>query len=47
LVHISQISDRRIERVTDVLNEGDKVNVKVLQIEQGKIRLTMRDVAQS
>lgn len=47
LVHISQISDRRIERVTDVLKEGDKVNVKVLQIDQGKIRLTMRDVVQS
>lgn len=47
LVHISQISERRIEKVTDVLREGDKVNVKVIQIEQGKIRLTMRDVAQS
>lgn len=48
LVHISQISDRRIDRVTDVLREGDKVNVKVMQVDQqGKIRLTMRDVAQS
>lgn len=46
LVHISQISDRRIAKVTDVLNEGDRVNVRVIQIERGKVRLTMRGVDQ-
>lgn len=46
LVHISQISDRRIAKVTDVLNEGDRVNVRVIEIERGKVRLTMRGVDQ-
>ncbi|MFQ5893958.1 MAG: polyribonucleotide nucleotidyltransferase, partial [Nitrospinota bacterium] len=44
LVHISHISDRRIERVTDVLSEGDEVVVKVLDIDaQGKIRLSRKE----
>lgn len=46
LVHISQIADRRINKVTDVLHEGDRVMVKVLEIERGKVRLTMRGVDQ-
>lgn len=43
LVHISQISPERVNRVTDVLNEGDHVTVWVQQIdpEQGRISLTM------
>lgn len=46
LVHISQISDEKIRRVSDVLSEGDEVTVKVLEVDrQGKIRLTMKDVA--
>lgn len=45
LVHISQIADERIERVSDRLQEGQAVRVKVLEIDrQGRIRLTMRDV---
>jgi polyribonucleotide nucleotidyltransferase len=45
LVHVSQISGERINRVSDVLREGDEVTVKVLEIDrQGKIRLTMKDV---
>jgi polyribonucleotide nucleotidyltransferase len=45
LVHISQISDERVERVSDKLKEGDVVRVKVLEVDrQGRIRLTMRDV---
>lgn len=45
LVHISQITNERVERVTDVLSEGQMVRVKVLEIDkQGRIRLTMRDV---
>ena len=45
LVHISQISDERVERVSDKLNEGDVVRVKVLEIDrQGRIRLSMRSI---
>ena len=45
LVHISQISNDRVERVSDKLNEGDLVKVKVLEVDrQGRIRLSMRDV---
>lgn len=46
LVHISMISKNRINKVSDVLAEGDKVNVKVINVENGKIRLSMKDVAQ-
>jgi polyribonucleotide nucleotidyltransferase len=45
LVHISQISNERVERVSDKLKEGDTVRVKVLEVDrQGRIRLSMRDV---
>jgi len=45
LVHISQISDERVERVSDKLKEGDSVRVKVLEVDrQGRIRLSMRNV---
>lgn len=48
LVHISQIADKRIERVTDVLNEGDKVKVKLTAIdEQGRLNLSMKDAKNS
>ena len=44
LLHISQISDQRIEKVTDALKEGDEVLVKVLEIDrQGKIRLSHKE----
>ena len=44
LVHISQLSPERVRRVTDVLNEGDEVMVKVLEIDkQGKIRLSRKE----
>ncbi len=43
LVHISQISDERVERVGDKLKEGDIVRVKVLEVDrQGRVRLSMR-----
>ena len=46
LVHISQISDERVERVSDQLKEGDVVKVKVLEVDrQGRVRLSMRGVA--
>ncbi|SCZ49398.1 polyribonucleotide nucleotidyltransferase [Thiohalomonas denitrificans] len=45
LVHISQISDERVEKVSDKLNEGDLVKVKVLEIDkQGRIRLSMKAI---
>jgi len=48
LVHISQISDQRVENVTDELSEGQKVRVKVLEVDkQGRIRLSMKDVDQN
>ena len=48
LVHISQISDERVEKVVDKLKEGDDVRVKVLEVDrQGRVRLSMRDVPAS
>jgi len=45
LVHISQISDKRVENVADELKEGQAVRVKVLEIDkQGRIRLSMKAV---
>ncbi|MDG6275781.1 polyribonucleotide nucleotidyltransferase [Glaesserella parasuis] len=45
LVHISQITDARVERVADYLSVGQDVQVKVVEIErQGRIRLTMKDL---
>jgi polyribonucleotide nucleotidyltransferase len=44
LLHISQISEERLEKVTDALKEGDEVLVKVLEIDrQGKIRLSHKE----
>ncbi|MCQ8130346.1 polyribonucleotide nucleotidyltransferase [Methylomonas rivi] len=45
LVHISQISEERVEKVSDKLSEGDVVRVKVLEIDrQGRVRLSMKDI---
>ena len=45
LVHISQMSDKRVEKVEDVVKEGQNVRVKVLEVDrQGKIRLSMKAV---
>ncbi len=47
LVHISQICEERVEKVSDKLSEGDKVKVKVLEVDkQGRIRLSMKGVEQ-
>jgi polyribonucleotide nucleotidyltransferase len=46
LVHISQISDERVEKVSDKLSEGDVIKVKVLEVDkQGRIRLSMKAAA--
>lgn len=45
LVHISQISDERVEQVSDWLSEGETVKVKVLEIDrQGRVRLSMKAI---
>ena len=44
LVHISELANKHIERVEDVLQEGDELKVKVIGIEKGKIRLSRRAV---
>ena len=45
LVHISQICEERVDKVTDKLAEGDVVKVKVLEIDrQGRIRLSMKAI---
>ena len=48
LVHISQLATRRVQKVTDVVKEGDKVKVKLLGFdERGKVRLSMKVVDQA
>ncbi|MDE1463257.1 polyribonucleotide nucleotidyltransferase [Spartinivicinus poritis] len=45
LVHISQISNQRVEKVSDYLKEGQEVNVKVMDIDnRGRIKLTMKNL---
>jgi len=45
LVHISQICNERVEKVSDKLSEGDEVKVKVLEVDrQGRVRLSMKEV---
>jgi len=45
LVHISQLANHRVAQVTDVVNEGDEIYVKVLEVDpkSGKIRLSLRE----
>ena len=44
LVHISQLAPERVRQVTDIVDEGDEITVKVLEIDkQGKIRLSRRE----
>jgi len=47
LVHISQISNERVEKVTDVLKEGEEVKVKVLDVDnRGRIKLSMKEITE-
>ena len=47
MLHISQISDKRLDKVTDVLDQGQTVKVKLSAIDdRGKLSLTMRDISQ-
>jgi polyribonucleotide nucleotidyltransferase len=48
LVHISQLAEGRVQKVSDVLKEGDEVFVKVLEVDkQGKIRLSRKEALQA
>ena len=48
LVHISQLAPRRVQKVNDVVKEGDKVKVKLLGFDdRGKVRLSMKVVDQA
>ena len=44
LLHISQISQERVEKVTDFLSEGQEIDVIVLDVERGRIKLSMKEV---
>lgn len=47
LVHISELAPRRVEKVTDIVNEGDEVKVKLVAIDdRGKMKLSMKKVDQ-
>jgi polyribonucleotide nucleotidyltransferase len=44
LIHISELSDKRVKSVSDVLSEGDEVMVKVISVDRaGKIRLSRKE----
>ena len=48
LVHISQLKPERVEKTTDVVNEGDIVKVKVIAVdERGKVKLSLKDAVQA
>jgi ribosomal protein S1 len=42
MLHISQISDKRLKKVEEVLHVGDKVRVRLIAIDHGKLSLTMK-----
>ena len=45
LVHISALSEERVEKVTDIVQEGDEVSVKVIGFDRrGKVKLSIKDV---
>ena len=47
MVHISALSEERVEKVSDVVKEGDEVIVKVIGFDRrGKVKLSMKDVDQ-
>lgn len=43
MIHISELANRRVGKVTDVVNVGDEVKVKIKRIEGGKISLSLKD----
>ena len=45
LVHISELADKRVAKVTDVVKEGDDVKVKVIGFDRGKVKLSIKQAA--
>jgi len=45
LVHISELTDKRVAKVTDVVKEGDEVKVKVIGFDRGKVKLSIKQAA--
>lgn len=43
MIHISELAPRRVEKVTDIVNIGDEVTVKIKRVENGKISLSLKD----
>ena len=43
LVHISQLAAKRVQKVTDVVKEGDEVSVKVIGFDRGKVKLSIKE----
>ncbi len=46
LVHISELAPRKVNKVTDVVNKGDRVRVKVIGLDRGKVKLSIKQVPQ-
>ncbi len=46
LVHISELADKRVAKVTDVVKEGDEVKVKVIGFDRGKVKLSMKQAVE-
>ena len=44
LLHISQIDNKRVEKVSDYLKQGDKVRVKLIKMENGKYSLSRKEI---
>ena len=45
LVHISELADKRVAKVTDIVKEGDEVKVKVIGFDRGKVKLSIKQAA--
>jgi polyribonucleotide nucleotidyltransferase len=45
LVHISELANKRVAKVTDVVKEGDAVKVKVIGFDRGKVKLSIKQAA--
>ena len=45
LVHISQLAAKRVQKVTDVVKEGDEVSVKVIGFDRGKVKLSIKEAS--
>ena len=41
-MHISELADKRVAKVTDVVKEGDEVKVKVIGFDRGKVKLSIK-----